>query len=110
MHAQPPMSLFPELEQIHELVAQLHGASRPSRGEVQEGLELGFARLISLEAELRRAEQDYVRRSGNADSTVRNQLKARIKVLRDALTELRELTEPEATSWSAAGFVLPARS
>jgi hypothetical protein len=74
--------------------------------EVQEALERGFGLLMSLEAQLQRRQRidpptDVLAAAGPED------LLGSITALRDALTELRQLSSHSDEPRAGYGFVLP---
>src|SRR5437763_8666735 len=98
MDREPENTAIAETTRLGELALAFDEANKPSALEIREALELGFARLMSLEAGLQRA--------GGRDQG----LKRQIAVLLGALTRLRELTATGAASWRTLGFVLPERA
>ena len=74
-------------------------------------LELGFARLMALEAELELVESRNRPDAVGAGSRTAENLKAQITALRQALADARERTRKVDTSGDRlVGFVLPART
>jgi hypothetical protein len=97
------------VERINELAAQVGSSRKPSQPEVQDVLERGFGYLMSLEARLQRIRKQTDRKE-RPDEPVTPQLLDEIESLRDALTNLRTVSQSDATSWLSRGFVLPSRN
>jgi hypothetical protein len=89
-----------ELEHLQSLIRQLQSTKKPSPLEVSEGLERGFACLMSLEADLQHV------KTGLGSGRIVEQLVGMIDALHDALTELRMASESEPKTWRAMGFVM----
>ncbi len=95
-----------ELAELRRLAARLHAHLDMPGLEVQDALERGFARLMSLEAELQQLRKETT--ASPSAMLEERRLLLWIEALRDALSELRELTSDDQESWRIHGFVLPA--
>ena len=99
-----------EVDLLNRLTARCDGESPPSRHEVEVALELGFASLMSLEAQLRileeQAPQTQRRLSGGA---MTDRLMVQIDALRNALADLRSRTNLDHPPGLELGFVLPVK-
>jgi hypothetical protein len=91
---------------MHALADRCRTDTPPDELAVEQALERGFASLIDLEAQLRRAQ----RGTGDEPSRQENELLRGIEALRAAITELRRHTMPERSAAFTSGFVLPADS
>lgn len=95
-----------ELDVLLSMSTRIRASQRTDPHEVERALEAGFAALIGLEAELSRV-QARARAGSEADAAAISELKTRIGVLRDALTDLRTLSVPPGEARIGYGFVLP---
>jgi hypothetical protein len=100
--AVPPESR--DTESLRRMAARIHAGDRPGHVEIEQALEAGFGRLITLEAELGRARKAGL--SGPDAKTAESVLRE-IEALRDVLTELRTLSSPPGPPRIGYGFVLP---
>jgi hypothetical protein len=96
-----------ELDVLQSMAARIRAAQRTDPQEIEGALETGFAALIGLEAELSRT-QASARANPAAHAAAISELKTRIDVLRDVLTDLRTLAVPPGQARIGYGFVLPA--
>lgn len=96
-----------EVDPLHQLSVQIRAGSAPTSLEIEHALEVGFGRLMGLEADLARARK--LGAQPGAASAV-GDLLHQIEVLRDALLELRTLTSPPGPPRIGYGFVLPDRN
>jgi hypothetical protein len=95
-----------ELALVRALTDRCAGSSPPPQVDVEQGLETGLARLMSLEGRLR---EQASRASGTRPSEQLcedHDLAEQICRLRDAVAELRAHTNPGETAPLAQGFVL----
>lgn len=84
--------------------SRIRAGQRPDAHEVEQTLEVGFAAMIGMEAELSR----LLRRGAeHAAPGALDELQRNIAALRDALSELRTLSRPPGESRVGYGFVLP---
>jgi hypothetical protein len=95
-----------ELEVLQSLSMRIRAAQRMDAREIERALEAGFGALIGLEAELSRV-QARARANPEAHATAIGELKSRIAVLHDALSDLRTLAVPAGEARIGYGFVLP---
>jgi hypothetical protein len=100
----PPESR--EVGPLHEMSARIRAGNPASRVEVEHALEVGFGRLMGLEAELGRA-RGAVAAGQEPASAGADDLQHQITVLRDALAELRTVSSPPGPLRIGYGFVLP---
>lgn len=93
-----------ELDLLHRMSSRIRAAQPTDQHEVEQALEIGFAAMIGMEAELSR-----LLRGGSEDIApgTLDELQRRIAALRDALSELRTLSSPAGESRVGYGFVLP---
>jgi len=99
-----------EVDLLKRLLARCDGDSPPSKHEVEVALELGFASLMSLEAQLRTVEEEggaAPRPLGGPTMTER--LMLQIDALRHALADLRARTNVDHPPGLELGFVLPVK-
>jgi hypothetical protein len=99
-----------EIEVVRRLIEGVRGGQAQDPIVLAEAQERGFGALMSLEAQLQRAQR------ARRDSTAmpagaagdEEELTAAIRELSDALAELRDLTcPPGGPSRAGYGFVLP---
>jgi hypothetical protein len=92
-------------EPLHALSVRMRSGNAPTTVEIEQALEVGFGRLMGMEAELARARK----RAGVDPSAAAevDDLLSQIGVLRDALVELRTLSSPPGPPRIGYGFVLP---
>lgn len=86
------------------------GPSAPSAVEIEDALERGFGRLISLEARLQRLSKGIADAGPECDSDSAEDpqaLEQEIASLRDALEDLRDRSNPSPGAPLALGFVFP---
>jgi hypothetical protein len=102
-HAVPPD--IREVDPLHNLSARIRAGNAPAPTEIEHALEVGFGRLMGLEADLARVRKQPAAAPGTACGA--GELEHRIEVLRDALEELRTLSSSSAPPWIGYGFVLP---
>jgi hypothetical protein len=95
----------PDLDPLHKLSARIRAGNAPTPMEVEHALEVGFGRLMALEADLARARKQPAAEPGTARGA--DDLQHQIEVLRDALVELRTLSTPTGPARIGYGFVLP---
>jgi hypothetical protein len=101
----PHAPVAPETDPLHELSVRILAGEPPSRVEVEGELEVGFGRLMALEAELARARKRVA--AGQEPESVLTELQHQIAVLREALVELRTVSSPPGPPRIGYGFVLP---
>jgi len=104
-----------EIEVVRQLIRSVRAGLAQDPIVLAEAQERGFGALMSLEAQLQRAQRAA---SGSADAQVvahsaaaeLQELTGAIHELSDVLTELRDLTSPAGgPSRVGYGFVLPGR-
>ena len=101
-------------EALRALSVRCAGPSAPSAVEIEDALERGFGRLISLEARLQRlrrgiADAGSERDSGSHSGADQEALEQEIASLRDALEDLRGRSAPSPGAPLALGFVFPSK-
>ena len=89
------------------LSARCDGDIPPSKHEVEVALELGFASLMDLEAQLRLIERDAGPHPNLTGRPVTDRLMSEIESLRTALADLRARTNSDHPPGLEPGFVLP---
>jgi hypothetical protein len=94
-----------EIDPLHNLSLRIQAGNAPNQMEIEQALEVGFGRLMRLEADLARARTPGTGAPGEA--AVGNDLQHQIAVLRAALVELRTLSSPPGPPRIGYGFVLP---
>lgn len=98
----PPLD---DLDALRGMAARIKGSRPTDPRAIERALEAGFARMISLEAELSRLRRNGLAAEPGGPSP--EQIAAWIGELREALIELRELAVPPGESRVGYGFVLP---
>jgi phosphohistidine swiveling domain-containing protein len=98
-----------EVDLLNRLSARCDGDFPPSKHEIEVALELGFASLMSLEAELRIITEDAGTDAYPAiiGRSLTERLMIQIESLRNALAELRARTSVDHSPGLERGFVLP---
>jgi hypothetical protein len=94
-----------EVDPLHRLSARIRAGNAPASMDIEHALEVGFGRLMGLEADLVRARKLPAAQPGTASAV--DDLLHQIEVLRDALVELRTLSSPPGPPRIGYGFVLP---
>jgi hypothetical protein len=97
-----------EVDLLLSMSARLRAAQWTDPHDVEHALEAGFAALIVLEAELSRVLL-RARAGSEPDAIAAAELKTRIEVLREALTDLRTLSVAPGEARIGYGFVVPGR-
>ena len=96
----------PELDALRSVSRSIRCGEPLDSSEIERVLELGFAAMIGLEAELSRRRPRAT--PGDEPGAERiSDLRSRIAELSDALTELRTLSVHPGESRIGFGFVLP---
>lgn len=95
-----------ELDALRGACLRARSGDVADPSEVERVLEVGFAAMIGLEAEVSRLRRAAPRDA--PDTAPIGDLKARIAELSDALSELRTVSVPPGESRIGFGFVLPA--
>ena len=98
-----------EVDLLMGLSARCDGEVPPSKHEVEVALELGFASLMALEAQLRHIERDAGAHPNLTGRRVTDRLMGQIESLRTALADLRSRTSSDHPPGLEPGFVLPAK-
>jgi hypothetical protein len=98
----PPLD---DLDMLRGMAARIKSSRPTDPRAIERVLEAGFARMISLEAELSRLRRN--RLATEPGDPTPEQIAAWIGELRDALIELRELAVAPGESRVGYGFVLP---
>jgi hypothetical protein len=96
----------PELDALCDASRRIRAGERTEPSEVEQALEVGFAAMIGMEAELSRLRP----RAAPCDAPGAGRagdLKRHITELSEALTELRMLSVRPGESRVGFGFVLP---
>jgi hypothetical protein len=94
-----------EVDPLHHLSVRIRAGNAPSSMEIEHALEVGFGRLMGLEADLARARKLPAAQPETASAV--DDVLHQIEVLRDALVELRTLSSPPGPPRIGYGFVLP---
>jgi hypothetical protein len=99
-----------EVDLLNGLTARCDSQTPPSKHEIEVALELGFASLMALEAELQLIRSEGVDVQPRiAGGSVGERLAAQIEALRIALTTLRARTSSDRAASFELGFVLPSK-
>jgi hypothetical protein len=99
-----------EVELLNGLSARCATDAPPSKHEVEVALELGFASLMALEAELQLVSSEGADTQPRiAGGSVGARLTTQIEALRAALTDLRDRTSGGRAESFELGFVLPVK-
>lgn len=85
---------------------RLRQGDSPSKRQIEQTLERGFARLMQLEADLQKRPAAGKASPGQAKSDLQD-IQEAIEALREALTVLRTLSSPPGPPRIGYGFVLP---
>ncbi|MFZ1997347.1 MAG: hypothetical protein WAU75_24735 [Solirubrobacteraceae bacterium] len=96
-----------ELAVLHCMASRIRAAETTDPHDVERALEVGFAAMIGMEAELSRRLRGPAPPQDASPAVTVNELQRRIAALRDALMELRTLSGPPGESRVGYGFVLP---
>lgn len=99
----PPLD---DVDVLRGMTARIRASQATDPQEVERALEAGFALMIGLEAELSRV-QVSARAGSEPDAAAISELKTRIDMLREALTDLRTLSVAPGEARIGYGFVLP---
>lgn len=85
---------------------RLREGDSPSKRQIEQTLERGFARLMQLEADLQKRRAVGAASTGQGMGELQEAQEA-IEALREALTVLRTLSSPPGPPRIGYGFVLP---